>query len=450
MKQNPDDIGAGKHSASAREPAARFGVVVIILAVILLGGAVIVYMIGKRPRTGPEYGAAPEPSTQQLPVKEAPVVVAPVAEAPVPSVKASSKPTVTSQAPQSAAPSVPAAPSLPEPTAHTRQLVTTLSRLDLSSGVITPERADEWKLTLQQLVQQGAAAVPAIREFLEGNQDLNLEAISGGDQLGQPSLRMALLNALQAIGGPEAAELSFHTLQSATDPREIAALANYLEGQAPGQYVQLALDATRRSLALASTGKLEGKDVGPLFGVFQQYGGAAALPDLENALSQWKYYSAITLAKLPDGAGIPALLQMAQASPEVPQSTQIVALQVLAQVAQQYPEARTALIEQARQNQIPNATWLEIVSVLEGHTFQIGNQRPDNFPAGPEAPRMKSYHLSFGNQNFYTTESTASWPPEQINERITLINELLRVSTSPIALEALQRSRTVLLSKLQP
>lgn len=351
-------MGAGNTSASAPEQPTRSRVVVVILAVVLLVGSVMFYVIRKRSGAEAALGALPETVAQELPVTEAPVIVEPLQQPPGPPAQDSPKPTVTSQASQSATPSVAAVPSRPEPAPFTRQLVTTLSQLDVSSGTITPEKAAEWKQTLEQLVEQGAVAVPAIREFLESNQDLNFKSINGGSELGQSSLRMALLNALQAISGPEATELSFQTLQSATDPDEIAALARYLEGQAPRQYVQPALDATRRSLALAAAGKLESKDVGPLFGVFQQYGGAAALPDLENALSQWKYYSAITLMNLPEGAGIPALVQMAQGSPEVPKSAQLVALQMLAQVAQQYPDARAALLEQARQNQIPGATYL--------------------------------------------------------------------------------------------
>src|SRR6266566_3432925 len=91
-----------------------------------------------------------------------------------------------------------------QPTAYTRQLVAGLTNLNLSHGPITKEQADQWKQGLQALTQQGAAGVPAIREFLEQNQELNFAAINGGQLLEQPSLRAALINTLQQIGGPEA------------------------------------------------------------------------------------------------------------------------------------------------------------------------------------------------------------------------------------------------------
>ena len=47
-------------------------------------------------------------------------------------------------------------------------------------------------------------AAPAIKDFLEQNQDINFDALTGGDQMNYSTLRMELLDALQQIGGPEA------------------------------------------------------------------------------------------------------------------------------------------------------------------------------------------------------------------------------------------------------
>src|SRR5258705_495689 len=70
----------------------------------------------------------------------------------------------------------PSSPSRPEPSPMTRQLVTSLSQLDVGHGPITPEQAGAWKQTLQQLAEQKGAAIPAIREFLEKNLDINFDA----------------------------------------------------------------------------------------------------------------------------------------------------------------------------------------------------------------------------------------------------------------------------------
>src|SRR6185503_6052752 len=52
-----------------------------------------------------------------------------------------------------------------EPSPQTRQLVASLTNLDLSHGEITREQAQQWKEGLQALTSQGRGAVPAIREF---------------------------------------------------------------------------------------------------------------------------------------------------------------------------------------------------------------------------------------------------------------------------------------------
>ena len=55
-------------------------------------------------------------------------------------------------------------------------------QVDFSRGPITKEQAEQWKQGLQGLIAQGSAAVPAIREFLEQNQELNFGAIAGGER----------------------------------------------------------------------------------------------------------------------------------------------------------------------------------------------------------------------------------------------------------------------------
>src|SRR5439155_16428358 len=233
-----------------------------------------------------------------------------------------------------------------EATPYTRQLVAGLTNLDFSRGPITKEQADQWKQSLQGLIGQGSAAVPAIRGFLEQNQELNFAAIGGGDQLGQSSLRSAMINALAQIGGPEANSVMLQTLQATTLPSEIAQLAQILEQQAPGQYRQEALSAINEVLGMAGKGQLPaGWDVGPLFKVLQNYGDAGTASVLDQLQPQWRYYATLTLAGLQQGAGVPILVHEVQAP--AAGSKRDFAYQMLAQVAGQYPDATTALLDQA-------------------------------------------------------------------------------------------------------
>ena len=112
----------------------------------------------------------------------------------------------------------PSGPPRPEPSPMTRQLVTSLSQLDVGHGPITAEQAGAWKQTLQQLADQKGAAIPAIREFLEKNLDINFDAEADRKMMGASSLRLALLDTMQKIGGPEAMEVSLQMMQTTADP----------------------------------------------------------------------------------------------------------------------------------------------------------------------------------------------------------------------------------------
>jgi len=339
------------------------------------------------------------------------------------------------------APSATAAPALvrTEPPLHTRQLVAGLTNLDLSRGPITKEQAEQWKQGLQALTAQGAAAVPALREFLEQNLEMNFTAVSGGGLLGQTSLRSAFINALAQIGGPEATAVMLQTLQTTAVPAEIALLAQHLEQQAPGQYRSETLNAVNQVLALATQGQLPGWDVGTLFKVLQNYGDGTTASALEQVQSQWKYYATMSLAGLQAGEGVPVLIRQVQDA--AAGGKRDFAFQMLAQVAAQYPDAGAALVEQARLNQIPDATWRKIATGLAGDQYQIGAPPSAGGPGAASAPGLKTYHIESGNQNFFSLPVTAE---VQVGQRLALIDQLLAATSNPAALQALQNARTAL------
>ena len=328
-----------------------------------------------------------------------------------------------------------------EPSPYTRQLVSSLTNLDFSHGPITRERAQQWKEGFQTLTQQGVTALPAIREFLEQNQDLNFAAVSGGGLLGQSSVRAALIDALQQIGGPEATALMLQTLQTTALPSEIALLARNLEQQAPGQYRQETLNAVTEVLAMAEKGQLAGWDVGALFQVLQNHGDATTAEALAQLQSKWNYYATMALAGLPGGEGVPSLIRQAQDASAG--GKRILAFQMLAQMATEYPDAGAALIEQARRNQIPEGAWRKIATGLAGDQYQIG--MPPELSAGTSPlPGLKTYHIESGNQNFYSLPLNANLPNDQISQRLALIDQLLAAASSPAAVEALKNAQALL------
>ena len=443
MNRNMNQIDK-RGGCMSQAGAVRKPVLVLCLAVAVIAVGLAVYLLAGGGAKAPEENLATAPYR----VGQEPGAAQPLDEAASLAPHPPAAEQAASRLVQAAEPAlVPAAPrSLPN--AESVQIVAQLSQLDLSGAAITPEAAAAWKQGLQQLVLQGAAGAPAIRDFLEKNLDLNFDSVGGTKLLGQPSLRLGLLDALRQIGGPEALAISSQTLQTATDPREIAFLARHLEQEVPEQYREQLLKAARESLALAAEGKLEFRDVGPLFDILRQYGGASAVTDLEQASSRWKYYSAIALADLPDGAGVPSLVQMVKSSPETTSANRAAALEALAQVSTQYPDAQEALLEQARTGKISNSSWMTVAAVLGGDKLQIGKVVSDD--SASVGPNLKTYHLSSGNQDFYSTQNTAGWSSDEVTHRLALVDQLLALNAGPMATEALQRTRASLINRGQP
>jgi len=310
-----------------------------------------------------------------------------------------------------------------------QKLIASLATFDLNRGPLSAEQVKELNQNIKKIASQGVAAIPAIKEFLEKNQDLNFSEISGGNPTDYPSLRMGLIDALQKIGGPEAIEVGIQTLQTTADPLEVAMLVRNLEKQAPEQYREMELKAARESFSMAANLQSDGRNLNPLFEVFQKYGDDSVVPDLEKAVLKkdaWKYQAAMALSELPNGVGLPALIKLAQ-NPDVnAQDSGDLALRALAQVATKYPEARAALLEQARANQIPAIAWPAVASALAG-----------------------TYVFAYGHTVFGLPENLPILTNPQVPERLAVIDELLAANPSPEALAALEQQRVALASRLQ-
>src|SRR5438552_7396101 len=208
----------------------------------------------------------------------------------------------------------------------------------------------------------------------------------------EDGIRDDLVTGVQTCALP----ILLQTLQTTADPREIALLAQNLEKLEPEQHRQEAIEAAREALAMAAGGKLEEADVAPLFEVLHEYGDTSVVSELMQTAQQWNYYSAIALAKVPNGGGIPALIDMAQSS----SIGRLSALQMLAQVSMTYPEARQALIDQARADKISPNVWPYLTPLLAGDEYHY---QASAFDAPPrESERAgNSAHVLFGNQHFF-------------------------------------------------
>ncbi len=147
---------------------------------------------------------------------------------------------------------------------------------------------------------------------------------------------------------------------------------------------------------MAGRGQLPAEwDVGTLFKVLQTYGDSTTTSVLEQFQRQWKYYATMSLAGLEGGQGVPALIRQAQ-DPAAGGKRDL-AFQMLAQVALQYPEATSALLEQARANRIPESTWPKIATGLAGDQYLFGAPPGGLGTEDAVPPGLKTYHIANGN-----------------------------------------------------
>jgi HEAT repeat protein len=329
------------------------------------------------------------------------------------------------------------------PRADPKDLVSILAALT-GKEPVTAEQAQKWKESLQQLIRQGAISVPAIQQFLAQNLDANYAGVSGANELGYSSLRAAMLDALAQIGGPESTQAMLQILQTSIFPTDIATLAKTLDAQGPGQYQQAIVDAVRQQLSLGALDQLGGANVLPLFQVLvsEAASGANLSADLTQYAEKWPYYSAIALAALPDGAGVPSLIQLAQGTAP---GNQAAAAQELAELAPQNTQALTSLLDLAKSGQLSDTILAQLAPFLAGRQYELGP------PPDPAAGGNLTFHMANGNEDFSSFDASGTLTQAQITQRISIIDQLLQVipATDAATQDALQGQRNALAGRQQ-
>jgi len=424
---------APKSAAPRSSPVIRLA---LILGAVVLGTAIAFKRLHSSPPTAPPApppsdspgaSASPEAHPASRPLAPDESGTAPAEPAPAPS------PTRIARTALIPAPDAPPADS--------KKLLSVLTAVD-GKQPITPEQAAQWRESLQQLIHQGATSIPAIQQILTNNLDASYAGVSGADGLGYSSLRSAMLDALAQIGGPESTQAMLQILQTSNIPTDIASLAQTLEAQAPGQYQQAILDTVRQQLSLAAKDQLGGANVLPLFQVLATEAGSGAniTGDLAQYAAKWPYYSSIVLANLPDGAGVPNLIQIAQGTTP---GNQAAAAQALTQIAPQNTDALNALLNVVKGGQLSDEVLAQLAPFLGGRTYQLGP------PTDPAASGYLTFHMAAGNQDFSASDGSSALTQAQINQRISVIDQFLQAipSTDPAAVDALQQQRSALTAR---
>jgi len=417
------------------EPGIRTPVVYAVLGILALA-AILLMLRGKSNQ--PDKPGAGHATTQKIATATSSNFLAVSPSSPMRTTRPVVYNSGTPGTPSTGA-STPAAMARPPVDPSMRQMVQSLT--NLTGVALTAETAGQWRTNLQQLIKSGPGALGAIREFLEQNTDINFSALpQGTNLLGHASLRLALLDAVTSIGGPEAQSLLLDTLQTTADPREIAWLASALTKESPDQFRDQILGAVRDTIRMAAEGKLGNRDIGPLFGVLAQQGGTEAVNELRQAASgPWKYYATIAMAQLPDGSGVAELGRILNDPESANAGLRTPAIQALAQLAPENPDARNLFLEQVKKGNLPSGAWINAALAIAGEQFYIGTP-----PAG--GVNYRSWNLRSGNQQFYSMMQPLT--PEQIIQRLAFLDELKNLSNLPSATSAIENARRRLLERL--
>lgn len=144
-----------------------------------------------------------------------------------------------------------------KPTAQ--EILEKLKAVRVSPGSGQSTAARQAIVLFNELAQLGPDALPAIRQFLALNQDVDYDASLGGkaprdvksltDLVLPASLRLGLFDVVRQIGGEAAEKLLAEVLANTRRGVEVAYLARVLEQMAPGKYTETVLTLARDLLA---------------------------------------------------------------------------------------------------------------------------------------------------------------------------------------------------------
>ena len=146
------------------------------------------------------------------------------------------------------------------------ELLLQLAALKVAPGASQARVVRQVLSLLEQLAHSGQEALPAIRQFVGSNRDVEYDSVSGKgprdiraltDAVLPPSLRLALFDVVRQIGGNNGEQLLAETLGLTKRGLEVAFLTQLLEEMASGKYRNVALAAAQ---ALLNRGAAESAD----------------------------------------------------------------------------------------------------------------------------------------------------------------------------------------------
>lgn len=338
----------------------------------------------------------------------------------------------------------------PNQAGNAHSIVATLAAIEAPNGRLSAPATATLQRHLAALAALGTNALPAIRDFLQRNQDVYFDAPEGANFAVAPSLRVALLEVAGNVPGPDTLALLKNAFQATADPTELATLAKLLDHLEPGKHRADCLRAARETLALAGSSGWDGRDVAPVFEMLREFGGAGVAPELPNYANPWFHYAALTALQLPGETGVPVLIQLAKSNDPRHAVGRDAALRALSQAAVRNSQAADELLLLARSNKISVALWPRVSATLAGNTLHFARPVLQPLPPLVKRTNTRSLRLAVGNQNLLEVAPPDDIPAQEIGDRIRLVDRLLEASTNPSAIDSLEAARIQLAQRLKP
>lgn len=287
------------------------------------------------------------------------------------------------------------------------ELLDELQTLAWDKDTVDVEEASD---LLSRLQLQGADAIIPIRDFL-------LDAKRTGQV--PPELRQAVLEVLLGMELPEVEGVALQLLVSGPEAFEVLELGLYLEGVEPGKYSDAILLAAEQALIEAGPAVMLPAE---FFQFLGEIGNEETVLLLAEMPLHHQVYARMALASIPDGSGLATLEQDILSFAADRNSIHgHVAIQLLAQVGPQFPEAATFLIKLAEQGGIPRDVWPHILDIVAGN-WELTLLEP---MPGDLVWSQSLYH-PLGNQVIYGTTRRQNATDEAFNaQRLYLLDQLL-------------------------
>jgi hypothetical protein len=313
-----------------------------------------------------------------------------------------------------------------------------LSQLDASQ-----DSALSRSVTIRDFLRRWSDAYTRVHARSDGRRASDLDALDRAE--------LERIARLREDGGREAELALVQLLRDSNSALELALISEVLESLTPGYYREEIVKAARKTLeeVISDDDPASEPYMAPVFDLLQRHGDERVVASLESVPERWQPYATVALAKMPEGQGVPSLVDAVRSAGALRTLGGQQALRMLAQVSLEDDRAYEVLVDKARTDTIPGHLWSRIAAVLAGD--EQGQIAPPAGDASLDAYAEFSTTSPYSTQTFfsgdgvrqvlYLVHQSSSLSDAEITARLQLIDYLSEQTRNPRAITALERAR---------